>query len=81
MARNQRKYDLEYKIQAVKLSKEIGSSKAATELGIPGDTLYGWVQAAKAGRLDIGGGGAYARVGHESGRRTLHASQADKTAG
>ena len=28
MARNQRKYDVEYKIQAVKLSKEIGSSKA-----------------------------------------------------
>ena len=56
MARNQRKYDLEYKIQAVKLSKEIGSSKAAAELGMPVDTLYGWVQAAKEGRLDIGGG-------------------------
>ena len=31
MARNQRKYDLEYKIQALKRSKEIGSSKAAAE--------------------------------------------------
>ena len=30
MARNQRKYDAEYKVQAVKLSNEIGSSKAAT---------------------------------------------------
>ena len=56
MARNQRKYDTEYKIQAVKLSKEIGSSKAAAELGIPVDTLYGWVQAVKEGRLDMGAG-------------------------
>lgn len=56
MARNQRKYNTEYKVQAVKLSNEIGSSKAAVELGIPVDTLYGWVKAAKEGRLDIGGG-------------------------
>ena len=40
MARNQRKYNTGYKMQAVKLSNEIGSSKAAVE----------W------GRLDIGGG-------------------------
>lgn len=40
MARNQRKYNTGYKAQAVKLSNEIGSSKAAVELG----------------RLDIGGG-------------------------
>ena len=44
MARNQRKYNTEYKVQAVKLSNEIGSSKAAVELGIPVDTLYGWVR-------------------------------------
>ena len=56
MARNQRKYNTEYKVQAVKLSNEIGSSKAAVELGIPVDTLYGWVKAVKEGRLDIGGG-------------------------
>lgn len=49
MARNQRKYNTEYKVQAVKLSNEIGSSKAAVELGIPVDTLYGWVKAAKEG--------------------------------
>ena len=58
MARNQRKYNTEYKVQAVKLSNEIGSSKAAVELGIPVDTLYGWVRAVKEGRLDIGGGAA-----------------------
>ena len=41
MARNQRKYNTEYKVQAVKLSNERGSSKAAVELGIPVDTLSG----------------------------------------
>ena len=35
MARNQRTYDREYKVQAVKLAQEIGSSAAAArELGI-----------------------------------------------
>ena len=34
MARSQRKYDHEYKVQAVKLAKEIGGAKAAKELGI-----------------------------------------------
>ena len=43
-------------MQAVKLSNEIGLSKAAVELGIPVDTLYGWVKAAREGRLVIGGG-------------------------
>ena len=41
MAQKQRKYDKEYKVQAVKLAKEIGAGKAAKELGIPVDTLYG----------------------------------------
>ncbi|MEI3367075.1 MAG: transposase [Enterocloster sp.] len=35
MSRTQRKYDHEYKIQAVKLAREIGGAKAAKELGIP----------------------------------------------
>lgn len=39
MARNQRKYNTEYKVQAVKLSNEIGSSKAAVELGMESSTL------------------------------------------
>ena len=33
MAREQRKYEKEYKVQAVKLAKEIGAGKAAKELG------------------------------------------------
>lgn len=56
MAQKQQKYDMEYKIQAVKLAKEIGGAKAATELGIPENTLYAWMKAAREGRLDIGPG-------------------------
>ena len=40
MAEN-RQYDHEYKVQAVKLAKEIGQAKAAKELGIPKNTMYG----------------------------------------
>ena len=49
-------YDKEYKVQAIKLGREVGFSKAAEELGIPTDTIYGWNKAAKAGRLDLGPG-------------------------
>ena len=47
-------YDQEFKVQAVKLGREIGFSKAAKELGINVETLYGWSKAAKEGRLDLG---------------------------
>jgi len=40
-------YDKEFKIQAVKPGREIGFSKAAKELGINTDTLYGWNKRAK----------------------------------
>jgi len=63
MAGKQKKYDREYKIQAVKLSKEIGGAKAAAELGIPVDTLYGWQRAVREGRLE---GGAGMRTPQES---------------
>ncbi len=49
-------YDKEYKIQAVKLGREIGLSKAARELGINTDTLYSWNKAAREGKLDLGPG-------------------------
>ena len=49
-------YDKEFKIQAVKLGREIGFSKAAKELGINTDTLYGWNRRAKDARLDLGSG-------------------------
>ena len=49
-------YNKEYKVQAVKLAHEIGSTKAANELGIPINTLYGWMRAQRLGRLDLGAG-------------------------
>ena len=51
-----RRYDHEYKVQAVKLAKEIGQAKAARELGIPKNTLYGWMRAKRQGDLDLGAG-------------------------
>ena len=54
MAQKQKKYEKEYKVQAVKLAKEIGAGKAAKELGIPVDTLYEWRKAVREGRLEAG---------------------------
>ena len=52
-----REYDGEYKVQAVKLAKNLGSAKAvAEELQIPVNTLYGWIQKVKTAELDIGCG-------------------------
>ena len=55
MAEN-RQYDHEYKVQAVKLAKEIGQAKAAKELGVSKNTMYGWVWANRLGNLDLGDG-------------------------
>ena len=44
-----REYDEEYKVQAVKFAKNLGSAKAAAEeLQIPVNTLYGWIQKVKS---------------------------------
>ena len=51
-----KQYENEYKVQAVKLAKKIGSVKAANELQIPVNTLYGWIRKARIGSLDIGCG-------------------------
>ena len=51
-----RSYDREYKVQAVKLAKEIGQARAARELGVPKNTLYGWVRGSRQGDLDLGAG-------------------------
>ena len=49
----QRQYDEEYKVQAIKLANKIGQTKAAEELGIPKNTLYGWVRKARLGYIDL----------------------------
>ena len=50
-----KQYENEYKVQAVKLAKKIGAVNAANELQIPVNTLYGWIRKAKSGSLDICG--------------------------
>jgi len=49
--RNQRSYTGETRNEAVELSKRIGASAAAREMGIPADTLYTWISRAKTGSL------------------------------
>lgn len=56
MMQENRQYDNEFKVQAVKLTKEIGAKKAAEELGIPYNTLSGWVRKAKNGDINLGKG-------------------------
>ena len=51
MARNQKHYDTDYKVQSVNLAKEIGLSKAARELDISPSTLAEWVKATREGHL------------------------------
>ena len=48
-----KKYDRRYKEQPVKLALETGVKRAVEELKVPYGTLYGWMQAAKNGDLDI----------------------------
>ena len=64
-----RKYDHEYKVQAVKLAKEIGGAKAAKELGIPEGTIHTWLKAVRTGKLDIGEGFPYSYQCDEPVRR------------
>ena len=37
-----RKYNLEFKQQAVRLAQEIGTTKAASQLGVSMSTLHSW---------------------------------------
>ena len=53
--RTTKSYDTEYKIQALKMAKEIGVKKTCEELNLSRNTFYGWVKAAKEGKLDVDG--------------------------
>lgn len=53
--RTTKTYDTEFKSQAVKLATEIGSARAADELGVAKGTMYTWVKAFKEGRLAVAG--------------------------
>ena len=47
---------MEYKIQIIKLAKELGRAKVAIGFGIPENTMYAWTKAVIEGKLDIGSG-------------------------
>lgn len=49
----QRSYTAEYRVNAVKLAKELGTQAAAKELKMSADTLYTWVGRAKSGDLPL----------------------------
>jgi len=49
-----RSYEQSFRIEAVKLAKEIGTSRAAKELGIPDNTLSTWIYRDKRGELEPG---------------------------
>ena len=49
-----RKYDINYKVEAVKLAGELGVTKTSKQLNIPMNTLDGWVRKSKKGEL-VGG--------------------------
>jgi transposase len=47
-----RRYDMRFKIDAIKLADEIGATKAAKELSIPQSTLDTWIVKNKRGDYD-----------------------------
>ncbi len=51
-----RKYDEEFKIQALKLAKEVGPKQVATELEMSENTSSGWIYKARKVEIDTGAG-------------------------
>ena len=49
----EKKYNREYKEEAVKLASEKGCKNASEELDIPYSTLYGWIKEARKGNLHL----------------------------
>lgn len=49
-----KEYTEEFKIEAVKLAKEVGNKKAAEELGVPKGTIGTWRHKATQGEMDLG---------------------------
>lgn len=46
-----RSYEQSFRIEAVKLAKEVGTNRAARELGIPDNTLSTWMYRDRQGEL------------------------------
>lgn len=71
------KYEKSFKEEAVKLSDEIGTKKAAAQLGISYYTLSEWrkIRAKKGSQAFVGSGHAYESNLDEKDRRILELEQ------
>ena len=73
MSRTQRKYDQEYKIQAVKLAKEIGGAKPlGTRMGSGKGAVDCWVAVVKPGRVMFEIAGVPEEDAREALRLAMH---------
>ena len=61
--RETRTYSAEYKVEAVKLGREIGAKKASQELGVPHGTMSNWMHDARKGVIDTGPGSQTPQTG------------------
>ena len=55
-----RRYNAEFKIEAVRLGESIGGNQAAKRLGIPESSLGNWMRLSRAGKLKTADGAAVA---------------------
>jgi len=55
-----RRYNAEFKIEAVRLGESIGATQAAKRLGIPESSLGNWMRLSRAGKLKAADGAAVA---------------------
>ena len=55
-----RRYNAEFKIEAVRLGESIGGTQAAKRLGIPESSLGNWMRLSRAGKLKAADGAAVA---------------------
>ena len=55
-----RRYNAEFKIEAVRLGESIGGNQAAKRLGIPESSLGNWMRLSRAGKLKAADGAAVA---------------------
>jgi transposase len=54
--RETRTYNKDYRVEAVKLARQIGPKKASIELGVPDGTISSWMHKARTGAIDMGPG-------------------------
>ena len=66
-----RRYTVEFKIEAVRLAESIGGNPAAKRLGMPDSNIWNWIRLSRTGKLKVEGGAvkrSVAEVEAENGR-------------